>query len=110
MKRLIKYAKKTTIPITMRTYNKELEIIASDILYQNASEDGSEKPNYSNRDFMNTILIFQTALMDKLYDNQDYDNMDFANRCEMATQCGLDLRKFIHTYTGLDTHNLDDFL
>ena len=29
----------------MRTYNKELEIIASDILDQNASEKGAEKPN-----------------------------------------------------------------
>jgi len=50
----------------MRTYKKELEYIANDILNQNASEDGAEKPNYSNRDFLNTILIFQTALMDKL--------------------------------------------
>jgi len=94
----------------MRTYNKELELIATDILDQNASKNGSKKPNYSNRDFMNTILIFQTALMDKLYDNQEYDNMDFESRCEMATQCGLDLRMLIHTYTGLDTHNIEEFL
>ncbi len=56
----------------MRTWNKELEYIANDILNQNASEDGAEKPNYSNRDFLNAIFIFQTALMDKVFDNQDY--------------------------------------
>jgi len=92
----------------MRTYNKELEIIASDILDQNAN--GAEKPNYSNRDFMNTLLIFQTALMDKMYNNQDYDKMGKEDRMNMATKCGLDLRKLIHTYTGLDTHKIEDFI
>jgi hypothetical protein len=95
----------------MRTYKQELEIIASDILNQNAEAKGNEnKPNYSNRDFMNTLLIFQTALMDKMYDNQDYDKMDVDNRLKMATSCGLELRDLIHTYTGLDTHKFDDFL
>ena len=94
----------------MRTYSKELEIIANDILDQNASENGAEKPNYSNRDFMNTLFIFQTALMDKMYDNQDFDKMDLESRSEMVTQCGMDLRKLIHTYTGLDTHKIEEFL
>lgn len=95
----------------MRTYNKELEIIASDILDQNAEAIGNEnKPNYTNREFMNCLIIFQTALMDKMYDNQDYDKMSIEDRSNMATQCGLDLRKLIHTYTGLDTHNFDEFV
>ena len=92
----------------MKMYKKELEIIATSILNQNA--EGATKPNYSNRDFMNILLIFQTALMDKIYDNQDYDKMDLKNRSEMANQCGMDLRKLIHTYTGLDTHKIEDFL
>jgi hypothetical protein len=95
----------------MRTYNRELEIIANDILTQNAEAKGNEnKPNYSNREFMNTLIIFQTALMDKMWDNQDFDKMSLEDRCNMATQCGLDLRKIIHTYTGLDTHKIEEFL
>lgn len=95
----------------MRTYNKELEIIASDILEQNAEAVGGEnKPNYTNRDFMNCLIIFQTALMDKMYDNQEYDKMSIEDRSNMATQCGLDLRNLIHIYTGLDTHKFEDFL
>jgi len=95
----------------MRAYKKELEIIANDILNQNAEAKGNEnKPNYSNREFMNALIIFQTALMDKMFDNMDYDNMDLENRNKMATKCGLDLRKLIHTYTGLDTHKVDDFI
>ena len=82
-----------------------LETIANEIL-----NNQEVKPNYSNRDFMNALIIFQTALMDKMYDNQDYDKMDLDNRMQMANQCGLDLRKLIHTYTGLDTHKLEDFI
>ena len=92
----------------MRTHRLELELIATDLLNQNA--EGIEKPNYTNRDFMNTILIFQTALMDKPYDNQDYDKMDIEDRMKMALSCGQDLRKLVHTYTGLDTHDIEKFL
>ena len=45
-----------------------------------------------------------------MYDNQDFDNMDFENRIKMAVQCGLDLRKLIFTYTGLDTHKFEEFV
>ena len=95
----------------MRAYKNELEIIATDLLNQNANAIGNDnKPNYTNRDFMNCVIIFQNALMDKMYDNQDYDNMSVEDRILMANQCGLDLRKFIHTYTGLDTHDIENFI
>lgn len=89
----------------MRNYTKELEIIANDLLIQ----DG-EKPNYSNRDFMNAIIIFQTALMDKMFDNQNFDGMEVEERMKMAESCRSELRKLIHTYTGLDTHNIEKFI
>ena len=95
----------------MKSYKKELEIIANDLLTQNAeAKIGENKPNYSNRDFMNVIIIFQTALMDKMYDNQEYDGMNIEDRLKMAESCGLNLRKLIHTYTGLDTHKLEEFI
>ena len=55
--------------------NNQLEQIASEILNRNGI-----KPNYSNRDFLNTVIIFQDALMDKMYDNQDYDKMSIEQR------------------------------
>lgn len=95
----------------MRAYKQELEIIANDILNQNADAKGNEnKPNYTNREFLNAIIIFQTALMDKMYDNQNYDKMNVDDRLKMAEKCGLDLRKLIHTYTNLDTHKIEQFL
>ena len=61
----------------MRSYKNELEAIANDLLTQNAEAKGNEnKPNYSNRDFMNAVIIFQTALMDKMYDNQNGMSLD----------------------------------
>ena len=95
----------------MRAYKKELEIIATDILNQNAEAQGIEnKPNYSNREFMNTVIIFQTAIMDKMWDMQEYDSMDIKDRQDMAMKCGEDMRKFIFTYTGLDTHKFEEFI
>lgn len=95
----------------MRNHKIELEAIANDLLTQSAEAKGNEsKPNYSNRDFMNAIIIFQTALMDKMYDNQNFDGMYIEDRMKMAESCGLALRKLIHTYTGLDTHKAEEFL
>ncbi len=95
----------------MRSYKNKLEEIANDLLIQNAEAKGNEnKPNYSNRDFMNATIIFQTALMDKMYDNQSRDDMPIDDRIKMTESCGLALRSLIHTYTGLDTHKLEEFL
>lgn len=95
----------------MRSYKKELEIIVNDILNQTADAKGGEcKPNYSNGDFMNITYLFQIALMDKMYDNQNYDKMGLDDRIKMSTSCGVELRKLIHTYTGLDTHKIAEYL
>ena len=73
-------------------------------------ESYSIKPNYSNRDFMNCLQIFMSALMDKLWDNQEFDNMSMEDRENMALSCGNELRKVIHTYTGIDTHEVEKLL
>ena len=89
----------------MKNFTQELETIANGILDHN-----EKKPNYSNRDFLNCIIIFQNALMDKMYDTMEYDKMDIDDRYKMAESCGLELWKLIYTFTGLDTHKLEDFL
>ena len=68
------------------------------------------KPNFTNRAFMNCVIIFQNALMDKMYDTQEYDKMRLEDRYLMAESCGKTLHKLIHTYTNLDTHDLENFL
>ena len=89
----------------MKFFKPQLETIAMQYL-----DNTDIKPSFTNREFMNAVIIFQTALMDKMYDNQDYDKMDHKDREQMATNCGMDLRKLIHTYTNLDTHKIEDFI
>ena len=86
----------------MEKHSKELELIANTIL------NSEEKPNYTDDEFMNCVLIFQNALMDKMYDNQNYDNMNLEDRSKMASKAGNELRKFIFTYTNLDTRLIWD--
>jgi len=95
----------------MRNHNAMLELIATDLVSQNVEATGDEcKPNYSNKDFMNAVIIFQTALMDKMWDNMDFDGMLAKERMEMCESCWLELRNLIHTYTGLDVHKFEQFL
>jgi hypothetical protein len=89
----------------MNNHSQELEKIASSLL-----EQSGKKPNYTNRDFLNAVIIFQTAIMDKMYETQDYDGMSFDDRIKMSESCGKEIRSLIHSYTGFDMHKLEDFL
>lgn len=64
------------------------------------------KPNYSNDALIDAMLIFQTVFMDKMFDCQNYDNMIMDDRINMVKQSGAEFKKLVHTYTGLDTHEL----
>lgn len=83
----------------------ELEKMATNIL----NSEGV-KPNYTNRDFMNIVIIFQSAMMDKLFEVMNFDNMEIEERVKMAEKCGLDLKDFIFKYTNIDTHKIENYL
>ena len=92
-------------------HSKDLEVLANSFLEQAINAKlGENKPNYTNRDFMNALIIFQNVLMDKMFDNQNYLDMDLIDRGQMAINCGNELRDFILKYTGLDTSKIDEFL
>ena len=83
----------------------DIEKIATEIL--NTSRI---KPNYTNRDFMNIVIVFQSAMMDKLFDVMDFDGMKIEDRLLMAEKCGIDLKDFIFKYTNIDTHKIENYL
>ena len=83
----------------------DIEKIATEIL--NTSRI---KPNYTNRDFMNIVIIFQSAMLDKLFDVMDFDGMKIEDRLLMAEKCGIDLKDFIFKYTNIDTHKIENYL
>ena len=71
-------------------HSKDLEVLANSFLEQAINAKlGENKPNYTNRDFMNALIIFQNALMDKMFDNQNYLDMDLIDRGQMAINCHL---------------------
>ena len=92
-------------------HSKDLDLLANSFLEQAINAKlGENKPNYTNRDFMNALIIFQNALMDKMFDNQNYIGMNYEEIAEMAMNCGNELRDFILKYTGLNPSNIDEFL
>lgn len=65
---------------------------------------GGLKPNYTEDAFKASTKIFMSALMDKLWNLQQTENMEVQDRLNMAQKAGEDLRKLIKTYTNIDTH------
>ena len=64
------------------------------------------KPEYTTDGFRAAIFIFQSAIMDKMFELQTKENMSLED-CElMAKNLGEELRNFIGRFTGIDTHNL----
>ena len=92
-------------------HSKDLALLANSFLEQAINAKlGENKPNYTKRDFFHVLIIFQNALMDKMFDNQNYIGMNYEERAEMAVNCGYDLRDFILKYTGLNSSNIEEFL
>ena len=89
----------------MRNHSETIDLVATDLLEQQATLQNT-KPNYSNHDFMNTVLISQTALIDKMLDLQQAEDMEFKHRIEMVKSAGNQLRQLIKTFTGIDTHTV----
>ncbi len=94
--------KKNKIFIEMK---KELEALAMEIL-----KTGETRQNLSNRDFMNCVIVFQFGIMNKMFDLQEQEDMDFDNRSEMVNNCGAEIRKLVKTYTDVDTHNIENYI
>lgn len=65
-----------------------------------------EKPNYTKEGFRAAVKIFSSVLMDKIYELQEGEDIEFEDRCNMAQKAGEDLRKLVKTYTDIDTRKL----
>lgn len=64
------------------------------------------KPNYTTDGFRASTKIFMSAILDKMWDVQEFDKMPMHDREVMAEQAGNVLRQFVKTYTGIDTFDL----
>lgn len=85
----------------MNPYEPILKEVANGML-----ETAEIKQNFSNDAFIDSLLIFQTVFTDKIFDCMQEDGSDFEMQCKMIETAGKEFRKLIHTFTGLDTHEL----
>lgn len=60
------------------------------------------KPNYNNMAFLNIIVLFQSAMMDKMWDLMEEERMEQDDREKMSEKAGQELHKLIHTFTGIN--------
>lgn len=84
---------------------KELEALAMEIL-----KTGETRQKLSNRDFMNCVIVFQFGIMNKMYDLQELEKMDFDDRQKMAANCGSKIHELVKIYTGLDTREIENYI
>jgi len=85
----------------MNPYEPILKELAADLL-----ETAEIKPNFSNDALLDATLIFQTVFTDKIFDCMQEDGSSIEDQIKMIQAAGNELRKLIHTFTGLDTHEL----
>ena len=64
------------------------------------------KPEYELEGFRAICKIFMSAMMDKMWDLQESDEMALEDRAAMAEKCGREVRNLIKTYTNIDTTTL----
>lgn len=65
-----------------------------------------KKPNYPVDSMFHITMIFNSILLDKLWELQEYDNMGLEDRANMAEAMGKELKTFIYKYTNIDMHKL----
>ena len=85
----------------MNPYEPIFEEIATGLL-----EVAEIKPNYSDKALLNVTLIFQSVFMDKVFDCMHRDGIPYEDQLKMVQSAGEEIRRVIHTYTGLDTVEL----
>lgn len=68
--------------------------------------ENQQPPEYTDEAFRAASKIFMSALMDKMWQMQQAQNVHFSTRVKMAEKAGNELRKLCRTYTGIDTHQL----
>jgi len=74
-----------------------------DTLWEFEANDG-KPPGYTSNGFRAAIKIFMSALMDKMWELQQDEDLTLQDRINMASKAGEDIRALVKTYTDVDCH------
>ncbi len=69
-------------------------------------ESYGTKPDFTDEGFRAAVFIFSSALMDKMYELQDKEDIPFESKKDMAMQCGVEIRELVKRFSDIDTHEL----
>lgn len=64
------------------------------------------KPEFTQAGFRAAVKIFQSVLLDRIWELQQKENMPRRDRINMVEQAGKDIRKLIKTYADIETFDL----
>jgi hypothetical protein len=64
------------------------------------------QPKFTKEGFTAGIYIFQSVLLDKMWDMQEQEGMDLVHRMEMAEYAGTQIKKLVLEMTNIDTFKL----
>lgn len=87
------------------TVGEKLSPILSEI-ENTLLEFNNTKPNFTNEGFRAGIYIFKSVILDKMFELQEKENINFDIRCDMAEKCGDEIRQIVKKYCDIDTHEL----
>jgi hypothetical protein len=87
------------------TLGKKLSPILSEI-EDTLLENYETKPGFDDEGFRASVYIFQSVLLDKMWELQEKENISIEVREDMATKCGKNIRSLIKTFTNIDTFEL----
>lgn len=89
----------------MSNLGKKLAPILKEIA-DTTLENAERKPNYPNESMLDATLIFQSVLMDKMFDYNK--GLPQKKQEEIAMKCGFAVRELVLKYTWLDLHKLSN--
>lgn len=62
--------------------------------------------NFSDDSVRAIIYIFSTMMIDRMWNLSEDEKLELKDRSNLAESLGSELRKFIKTYTNIDTYEL----
>jgi hypothetical protein len=90
--------------MTKQTLGQKLSPILKEI-EETLLENYENQPKFTNDGFISASYIFQSAIMDKMFDVQEKENMPLNLREEMANKCGMEIRELIKKFCNIDSHD-----
>lgn len=80
--------------------------VASNELWREKLKDMPEPFYFDDETLVNACTIFMDVVLDRLWQQQEQENIPLEHRIQQAAKLGLDIRMLIRDNISVDTHEL----